>query len=61
MKKLVEDIQVGETFLKDGNPFLITDTYEVNGEGIGFILTNEKGIESKFNATCGTYLTVVNC
>lgn len=58
MQKLVEDIQVGDTVEKEGKAFLITDTYESNGEGVGFITTNEKGKEHKFSATCGTYLTV---
>lgn len=58
MRKLVEDVEVGETVEKEGKPFLITDTYEVNGEGRGFITSDENGKEHRFPATCGTYLTV---
>lgn len=58
MKKLVEDIDIGETLEKEGKPFLITGTYEVNGEGRGFITTDKSGIEQRFSATCGTHLYI---
>lgn len=59
MKKLVEDIQIGDKVFREGQTLSIVNTYEVNGEGVGFISTDEESKEQKFSATCGTFLTVL--
>lgn len=60
MNKLVEDIKIGETLLKDGKKLKVIGNYEVNGEGIGFIVIDENKEESKFSKSCGTYLTILS-
>ena len=59
MRKLTEDIEIGERIIYNNTILLITDIYESNGEGRCFICTNEKGKESKFNKSCGTYLETI--
>jgi len=59
MEKLVEDITIGERVECNGKKLLITDTYSANGEGVGFISTDENGKEYKFSKSCGTFLAVL--
>lgn len=58
MKKLVEDLLIGDTVIKDGKSLDIKDFYEVNGEGRGIITTDQSGKEVRFAKACGVEMTV---
>lgn len=60
MRKLVEDIEIGERVKYKEKTLLITDIYNAEGEGRSFISTDENGKEFKFSKSCRTFLILLS-
>lgn len=65
-EELFNIMHIEDKFLNDeldrrmiGEELLILDTFDVNGEGIGFII-NYGLVEHYFTKSCGTYLEITN-
>lgn len=60
MKILVEDLQIGNRIVHNEEEWHIENTFEVNGEGRGFVLKNRTGKEKRVSAACGTSMERVD-